>query len=77
MEFIINSHKLGRKLTFSRPGRCYVYVDMNGGTGTLGNQICDCGRLSGNTITYSGDDVAEFEHVCRRWYRSYIRNQER
>lgn len=71
MSFQIVSRKLGRVVTFSRPGGGYVFVDLNGQPGTLGNQICAGGALSGSTISCSGD-AAEFERVCRRWWRQYL-----
>ena len=71
MKLKINSRKLGKTLTFSRPGQSYVYVDLNGQPGSLGNQICHGGALSGSTII-AGD--IEFETVCRRWYTTYLRN---
>jgi len=74
MKITINSRALGRKITFTRPGSSYVYVDLNGQPGTLGNQICDCGKLLGNAITYSGDDEAVFGRICRYWFRAYLRD---
>lgn len=75
MELTINSKKLGRKIKFSQPGRHYIYVDLNGQPGTLGNQICAGGKLLGSTIGYDGDDQNEFKRVCRNWYRQYLRNE--
>lgn len=72
MRYTIKSRKLNREITFSRPGKGYVYVDLNGQPGTLGKQICDGGNLMGSTITYSGNDREGFEKLCRRWYRSYV-----
>lgn len=74
MEATINSRKLGRTITFSRPGKAYVFADLNGEPGTLGKQICHGGALSGSTVEYHGDSDEEFERIVRRWYRSYIRN---
>lgn len=73
MKLSIKSKKLGRTITFSRPGESYIYVDFNGEPGTLGEQICDGGSFRGPTISYLGDDQREFEAICRRWYRSFIR----
>lgn len=73
MTLTIKSKKLGRELTFSRPGRSYIYVDLNGNEGTMGTQICDGGCTAGSTISYSGDDEADFARICRAWYRSYTR----
>lgn len=78
--YTINSTKLGRPVTFSclRAGG-YIYVDLNGREGTLGNQICAGGRLSGETLRheYHGtcgmENMAAFRATCRRWWRSYLR----
>lgn len=75
MEFAINSKKAGR-IVFSRPSSYYIYADLNGKSGTLGNQICEYGCTLGNTLGYSGDSYEEFEMVCRKWYRKYIKNLE-
>jgi len=74
MKLTTKSRKLNRALTFSRPGGYYIYVDLNGQPGKLGDQICDGGRLMGSTIGHNGDDTEQFERICRRWYRAYIRN---
>ena len=74
MELIINSKKLGRTITFSRPGSYYIYVDLNGKSGTLGSQICEHGCMMGNTIGYTGESREEFEMVCRKWYKKYLKN---
>ena len=75
MEFAINSKKAGR-IIFSRPGSYYIYADLNGKPGTLGNQICEHGCTMGNTIGYGGESHEGFEMVCRKWYRKYIKNLE-
>lgn len=71
--FTIQSRTMHRPLAFSRPGRSYIYVDLNEKPGTLGQQICEGGRLSGSTLSYSGEDQAAFEQICRRWYTAYRR----
>jgi len=76
MKFQINSRKLDKIITFSRPGSSYVFIDLNGNPGTLGNQICDGGCLSGSTVTFSGEDQRGFEKVCRLWWRTYIKGLE-
>ena len=75
MEMQIVSRKLGRTLTFSRPGSSYIFVDLNGHSGTLGRQICRGGYTMGDTLAYSGSDQTAFEAVCRRWYRAHIRGE--
>ena len=74
MQHILYSRRLQRSLTFSRPGRHYIYLDLNGQPGTLGQQICDGGRLLGPTLTYSGEDAEAFRRICQRWYRRYLQN---
>lgn len=71
MQLIINSRALDQQVTFTRPGRAYIFVDLNGQPGTLGNQICWGGKLTGSTIEYHGDDEGEFKELCRQWFRSY------
>lgn len=71
MKLTIKSRKLNCEITFSRPGKSYIFADLNGESGTLGYQICEGGRTMGSTLSYDGDDQAEFEAICRRWYRAY------
>lgn len=70
MNLTIKSRKLGRDVTFSRPGSYYIFADLNGCEGTLGTQITD---NKGGTISFYGDDQEAFEKTCRRWYNSLIR----
>jgi hypothetical protein len=72
MKYSINSRIAGKKLTFSRPGRGYIWIDFNGGSGILGYQICDKGSLMGSTIAYYGDDQSEFDAICKKWYRAHM-----
>jgi hypothetical protein len=77
MEYTIKSKKLKRQITFSRPGSHYIYVDLNNHSGTLGQQICKGGELSGSTLGISGDnydsEVQEaFERVCKLWWKQYV-----
>ena len=73
LEFTIKSRKLGREVTFYRAdGGYYVYIDLNGGYGITGNQICKGGKLRGNAISYYGDDLESFKKTCRNWFRQYI-----
>ena len=76
MEFTINSKKLNKSVTFSRPGSGYIYVNLNGRSGTLGNQICSGGSLSGNTLGYSGDSKEVFSRICKNWYTSLLKNSD-
>ena len=77
MKTIIKSQILDRHITFSNPGNYYIYADLNGQPGTLGRQICEAGCTMGSTMTYDGDSPIEFETICRRWYRAYLRNIKR
>lgn len=73
MEFTIASKKLGKTLTFSKPGGSYIFVDLNGRPGTLGQQICSRGELMGSALYYEGEDEKRFERICRRWYRAFLK----
>lgn len=75
MELTIKSRKLGRDLIFyvNRNGG-YVYVNLNNRPGTLGDQICYGGKLSGSTVQTA---PAGFCGVCKKWYRAYLRNEEK
>jgi hypothetical protein len=76
MTYTIHSRTLRQRLTFSRPGRQYIYLDWGGGhPGTLGQQICERGGLTGSTLTYGGEDEGAFAQICQRWYRAYLRNR--
>lgn len=72
MEMKIKSRKLGRTITFSRPGSCFIFVDLNGRPGHLGCQICIGGGTVGSALAYYGDDQAEFDDTCRSWYREHL-----
>ncbi len=77
MEYTIKSNKLNRKITFSRPGSHYIYVDLNNYPGTLGQQICKGGELSGSTLGINGDNYdpevqEQFERVCKLWWKQYV-----
>lgn len=74
MKTTISSRKYG-EVTFFCPGRGgYVWASLNGQPGTLGNQICRGGELSGDTISYHGDE-AGLDRLCRSWWRGYLRNR--
>ena len=74
MQLTINSKILNKKITFSIPGNSYVFVDINGQPGTLGKQICAGGYTLGDTLSYSGQNQSDFESICHRWYRAYVKN---
>jgi hypothetical protein len=71
----IRSKILNGTLTFSRSRSGYIYVDTNGKPYTFGDQICFGGRLSGNTMMYTGNDENEFAKMCRRWYRKFLKRE--
>lgn len=77
MEIEIKSRH-GKTYTFSRPGSGYIFCDMgdSAAVGTLGQQICHGGRLSGSTISYRGESLEEFAAVCRQWYRAWYRREK-
>lgn len=75
MELVIKSRKLGKAITFTRPGRDYIYADLNGRVGTLGVQICRGGLTMGSTLSYSGDNEEQFKRICRNWYRSALKGE--
>ena len=72
----IKSRKFNQEIVFSRPGKSYIYVDLNGGAGTNGDQICVGGYLTGSTIAYHGDDQDEFNKICRRWWKQHVASAE-
>lgn len=75
MKTTINSKEHG-EITFFCPGSGkYVWVDLNGKPGTLGNQICQGGNLRGNTLSYYGEDQEGFDKYCRSWWKAYLRNE--
>jgi len=75
MEYTIKSKILGRSVTFSIPGKSYIFVDLNHKPGTLGNQICRRGELTGDTLSYSGDDFEIFKKICQKWYKKHIKTE--
>ena len=75
MRTTINTREFGELEFFTGNGTDYVFVDINGRSGTLGNQICDNGGLMGSTISYRGGSPIDFEKICRRWWRAYLRKQ--
>ena len=76
MQFTIYSRKLKRDITFSRPSNYYIFVDLNGQSGYLGQQICKQGGFSGSCLGVSGDDYdsdtqSRFERICKNWWKTY------
>jgi len=68
MEYRFVSRKLKKEITFFLHG--YVYIDLNGQEGTLGNQICTGGYLMGSTISCS---EKEFIPTCKTWWKQYLK----
>ena len=73
LEKTIKSRKLGRDVTFSIPGDRYIYADLNGESGTLGEQICYGGELSGTTLIYEGEEANEFGRICQNWLNTHFK----
>ena len=72
MEFTIKSRKYNKDITFFiGNGTSYIYVNLNGMSGTLGNQICDGGSLRGSTL--SARTEQSFVAICRHWWNAYLR----
>lgn len=76
MHLVIKSRKLKREVTFSRPSGYYIFVDLNGKPGTLGQQICEGGSTMGSPIGYSGESQIEFNAICRSWFDAYLRDYD-
>jgi len=74
MKTTINSKLYGKIDFFCSAVGKYVYVNLNSKPGTLGNQICVGGHLTGSTISYYGDEM-DFGKFCRNWWNNYLRNQ--
>ena len=74
MKYKFYSKKFKRYVTFSRPGDAYIYIDFRTGCGGIcGDQICYNGGFTGNTVIYYGNDEHEFESICKRWWKQYLR----
>lgn len=77
MKTTIKTRSHGELEFFTGNGTRYVFVNFNGKPGTLGNQICNGGNMTGSTITYNGDDRDGFERLCRNWWKLYLRNERK
>ena len=73
MYMTIKSRKLNREFLFSIPGQSYIFVDLNGKSGSQGMQVCAGGRVTGNALCYSGNDQRAFEGICRNWYKAAMK----
>lgn len=77
MKMTINSTKLKRVLTFCRPDSNPanpigpIFVNLNGWEGRRGRQLAQGGKFLGPVLLYEGDDLDEFQAVCREWHRAY------
>jgi len=74
MKTTINSRNHGEVEFFCPASGKYVWVNLNGKPGTLGNQICKGGELMGSTMSYYGEPEG-FEKFCRNWWNAYLRNR--
>jgi hypothetical protein len=75
MRTTINTREFGELTFFTGNGTNYVFVDINGQPGTLGKQICDGGGLMGSTISCRSTRPSDFEKLCKKWWRNYLRDQ--
>lgn len=76
MKVELYSERLGRTLTFTKPGGCYVHVDLNDGVHEAPVPICQGGKLTG---AYIGDvryDIRVLESIAERWLAEYEKNQD-
>ena len=70
MNFTMHSRRLNKDLTFWLVGQ-YIYVNLNGRSGFMGNQICKGGYHDlGDTLTAN---EANFKKVCKNWLRLYYK----
>lgn len=75
MKTTIKTKKFGDVTFFTGNGTRYIYVDLNKKSGSLGNQICAGGHLTGSTMAYIGDDLDQFGKICRNWWAKYLKNE--
>lgn len=66
--FTIKTRTNGNMEFFVPDDGGYVRLESGANHGSLGQQICDGGRLRGSTISAN---AASLEDTARRWYRSY------
>lgn len=71
MKITIESKKLSKIITFSRPGEYYIYADTNGQPRSLGQQLCVSGGWRGSAIGYKGEDEKEFSAICKKWLKKH------
>jgi len=57
-------------------GGGYIYRELPKRPGTLGSQICEGGEYSGATLS-TPDDAGAFRAICIRWYRQWLRINDR
>lgn len=75
MKTTINTRNHGEVTFFTTGKNGYVWVNLNGQPGTLGNQICDGGHLSGSTMSCQSNSLTDFEKLCRNWWKRYLANK--
>jgi len=82
MRWTVKSKRLKRDVTFFCSGGFdphsfydwrYIFINLNGKSGCLGNQICEKGELRGATlVAYSEDD---FISTAKKWWKQYLKNR--
>jgi hypothetical protein len=72
MNYTIKTRKFGALTFWCQDGGGYVYVDINGQHGCLGQQICEGGGFRGNTV-YSKD----LPTSAHRWWKQYSKMERK
>lgn len=70
MQFQVKSTKIRKTLTFIREENHLITVDARD---RARQNICASGRLTGEQLVYTGDDIVEFQKICRTWLNYYLR----
>lgn len=61
-------------ITFFRPNSGgYIWADLNGKPGTLGEQICQGGSTRGDCLSSHGGE-AQFRALCRKWWAARLKS---
>jgi len=73
MRLSIKSRKLQSTFNFFMiDGGGYIFLEYQNCEGTYGTQICEKGKMLGNTLRASPDT---FKKICTRWYQQYLRRE--
>jgi len=70
MQFQVKSSKIRKTVTFIREENNFISVDARD---RARQNICASGRLTGEQLVYTGDDITEFQRICRTWLNYYLR----